>query len=372
MTNNKKLGIIIPILCLFSISKTLFGDSPLTSIKFWDLSGNKKVNKIGMITEGKKVLNKRAFKFLVSSRNALSDKISMVNALGWGFDSKQENSIGFLKKLNTDIKMLDDYGNEMYHIDVIRDFANNENKSGSMNSLGMQYDLRLIYAYMKAMDHYSNFDTIQRIISTMNDLKTEINLEIEIADNPSEFEKKIRPFWESYNFIYMLLSAQSHTLAGMHEFCEVWESYFNYLTTDRSSYETPCFNDEFIMERNNRCYQYLQLYMHNCQTISYDLNYQCNLPDTLTINKNQELNIQHYPLFVYGDVVLSNRNDDIVWSKQINGDDYLSIDFQNLNNGLYSLKLLGKMKNNRDIDYSEAKDSDYSIVTYNIHLKVNE
>jgi len=75
---------------------------------------------------------------------------------------------------------------------------------------------------------------------------------------------------------------------------------------------------------------------------------------------------------VYGDVVLSNRNDDIVWSKQINGDDYFSIDFQNMNNGLYRLKLLGKMKNNRDIDYSEAKDSDYSIVTYKIHLKVNE
>ena len=67
-----------------------------------------------------------------------------------------------------------------------------------------------------------------------------------------------------------------------------------------------------------------------------------------------------------------NRNDDIVWSKQINGDDYFSIDFQNMNNGLYRLKLLGKMKNNRDIDYSEAKDSDYSIVTYKIHLKVNE
>jgi len=71
-------------------------DSPLTSIKFWDLSDDPYVLKIGNLP-GKKTLDSTAFQYLINPANSKANKYALVNALGWEYRSKVKNSDNYIE-----------------------------------------------------------------------------------------------------------------------------------------------------------------------------------------------------------------------------------------------------------------------------------
>ena len=71
-------------------------DSPLTSIKFWDLSDDPYVLKIGNLP-GKKTLDSTAFQYLINPANSKANKYALVNALGWEYRSKVKNSDKYIE-----------------------------------------------------------------------------------------------------------------------------------------------------------------------------------------------------------------------------------------------------------------------------------
>jgi len=71
-------------------------DSPLTSIKFWDLSDDPYVLKIGNLP-GKKTLDSKAFQYLINPANSKANKYALVNALGWEYRSKVKNSDNYIE-----------------------------------------------------------------------------------------------------------------------------------------------------------------------------------------------------------------------------------------------------------------------------------
>ena len=71
-------------------------DSPLTSIKFWDLSNDPYVLKIGNLP-GKKILDSTAFQYLINPANSKANKYALVNALGWEYRSKVKNSDNYIE-----------------------------------------------------------------------------------------------------------------------------------------------------------------------------------------------------------------------------------------------------------------------------------
>ena len=92
----KRIILLLLTVCFFSNS--LMADSPLTSIEFWKVSEDSYVLKIGK-KPGKKKINKRIFNHLMSNDVNVYEKFALINALGWEFNSKLENSKLFLNKL---------------------------------------------------------------------------------------------------------------------------------------------------------------------------------------------------------------------------------------------------------------------------------
>ena len=92
----KRIILLLLTVCFFS--NNLMADSPLTSIEFWKASEDSYVLKIGK-EPGKKKMDKRMFNYLMSTDVIVFDKLALINALGWEFNSKLENSKLFLDKL---------------------------------------------------------------------------------------------------------------------------------------------------------------------------------------------------------------------------------------------------------------------------------
>lgn len=150
---------IIFYFCGLSIT---YADSPLTSIKFWDLSNDHLVEEIGKIP-GKKRLNQSVFDYLMNDQNTIVDRYALINALGWEFKSEIRNSDLFLEFLKEKFKK---EITEFYQISSSLSELGHNKKSliKSFIETNLDCEYSIIYDYLFALDDYLNLDSSDFIL----------------------------------------------------------------------------------------------------------------------------------------------------------------------------------------------------------------
>ncbi|WP_299057143.1 hypothetical protein [uncultured Polaribacter sp.] len=278
-------------------------DSPLTSIKYWNTINDSFVLFIGNIS-GKQKLTKKMITYLQDPEINTFNKLTLINAIGWEFQSKVKNSSTYLNFLIKKHKKLHNY--------ILRNYQGFEEDSNIKKQFIKEFlnqlkndEYVLIYAYLRAMDNYTD------ITFSLDLLKT----------NNSNYTA----------FILKLLQMQDASLKmKFQEVAIFFDDYITECTTDKNILNVlPVFN------------KYIQNYRSSFtsgEAISIFLDKICNL-DTYYINNNREIWVTNYPVFVYGTLTLLDESNDIIEQKIIDGDDYVLLNPVNYVKGVYKLIL---------------------------------
>ena len=143
-------------------------DSPLTSIKFWDLSDDPYVLNIGNLP-GKKTLDLTAFQYLINPTNTLDNKYALINALGWEFRSSIKNSDNFLRFLKQRFeKEINEYRNQ--NKDHSNFLLRQKDLIINFMKVNLECEYLKLYNYLLAMDDYLNVSQLELLY---NSWKTE-------------------------------------------------------------------------------------------------------------------------------------------------------------------------------------------------------
>ena len=357
----KRIILLLLTVCFFSNS--LMADSPLTSIEFWKVSEDSYVLKIGK-KPGKKKINKRIFNHLMSNDVNVYEKFALINALGWEFNSKLENSKLFLNKLKKrSLKLLKEnlikesdgfvYFDDKYSVDPawpvsifswenVNSF-NDDFQTWSPREIidtysiitgGKSKDIYNLYLYLLAMDDYSD------VTFVYNELNS-IDIYYDVFDLEGE---PIKDYYsEPSDFIKMLVSSQ-HILITKGIQCGVWEEYEKYQNISGSNY--------FIEKALPICYKYLRDYSSNCDRVNYNIAGYFN-GNIIHANQNQKVSIVSYPIFIYGELTVYNQNNSEVFNYIIDGDDGVGLDISNYPIGNYSVNIIDtqtKPKSNYNLE----------------------
>jgi hypothetical protein len=337
-TNNaiqmKRIILLLLTVCFFS--NNLMADSPLTSIEFWKASEDLYVLKIGK-EPGKKKMDKRMFNYLMSSNVTVFDKLALINALGWEFNSDVRNSEIFLDKLKKSgfelIKksLIKDSGTYYFDdeccwesINSLKDDFQTWSPSRIINAyssfaVGRSNDIYILYLYLLAMDDYLDVSVVyDELHNIQYDFDSEIDPMIDLTTQ------------ESFEFIKMLVSSQ-HILITKGIQCDVWEEY--------SNYNQGCVSNIFIKKALPICYEYLRNYSSNCDLVDYNIAGYCN-GNVIHANQNQKVFIVNYPVFVYGQLTVYNQNNSEVFKSIIDGDDGVILDISNYPIGSYRIQMI--------------------------------
>lgn len=331
----KRIILLLLTVCFFS--NNLMADSPLTSIEFWKASEDSYVLKIGK-EPGKKMMDKRMFNYLMSSNVTVFDKLALINALGWEFNSEVRNSEIFLDKLKKSaLKLLKDnltkdsdgfysFGYEYWweSINSLKDDFQTWSPSRIINAyssfaVGRSKDIYILYLYLLAMDDYLDVSVLyDELHNIQYDFDSEIDPMIDLTTQ------------ESFEFIKMLVSSQ-HMLITKGIQCDVWEEY--------SNYNQGCVSNIFIKKALPICYEYLRNYSSNCDRVDYNIAGYFN-GNIIHANQNQKVFIINYPVFIYGELTVYNQNNSEVFKSIIDGDDGVVLDISNYPLGTYSVKII--------------------------------
>ena len=340
----KKYHLIVIGFLTLSMSFNSYADSPLTAINFWSLSKEKLVIRTGK-KGGKKKLNKKMINFLFDSKQSTFDKIALVNALGWEQESEIKNATIFIEalenfysdKLNKNLKRdkrefdydkeLYDWGKEGYNFDK-ESFLELPDREKILSAsieldwpFSLEHQISLICQYLKVMDNL--------IEAPFSD--SEIVGFFEPQDN------------ECALFIMSLFRAQELFINS--QFCgylSVFQSQF--------SMENNCsFENEQIKEAvrlgNNYMYQNLAV---NCEKIYFEVGNSCALLEIIA-KPSQILWVVHYPVFVYGKLVVYDSSNAEIYAHEIDGDDYVELKLTNYSPGIYWIRLEDEKKNKYEI-----------------------
>ena len=328
---------VFSILAFLLFSNSLMADSPLTSIEFWKASVDFYVLKIGK-EPGKKKMDKRMFNYLMSSDVTVFDKLALINALGWEFNSEVRNSEIFLDKLKKSaLKFLKDNltkdsdGSYSFGYEYSWESINSLNEdfqtwsprqiinTYSIPTEGKSKDIYILYLYLLAMDDYFDVSVVyDELHNIQYDFDSEIDPMIDLTTQ------------ESFEFIKMLVSLQ-HILITKGIQCGIWEEYEKYQNISGSNY--------FIKKALPICYKYLRNYSSNCDRVDYNIAGYFN-GNVIHANQNQKVFIINYPVFIYGELTVYNQNNSEVFKSIINGDDCVILDISNYPIGNYSVKII--------------------------------
>ena len=365
----------ISVIFFLALSVTGFADSPLTSVSFWKTSQNSLVQRTGNL-KGKKKLNNRRYRMIVDPQTDLLDKITLINAISWEFDSKVSNSNIFLNKIKkecsnfstrtyTEILKADsiicDFDDEGNYITILMvngkkqvyqglyfesaddfllyysDFSKNHpisiiNFYSTITNSDF-FSCYLSYLYLRAMDSY---DDVSDVMQELMELEDELKYDYEIDDNGEykmtyfDIEKK-----ETFYFLKFLISSQA-LLINDGISCSVWEKFIEYTNKD-------CISNLALKKYVHQAGEYLKSYSTYCglnpNSYKYYVSSYCN-SNLISIIKGQEVHILNYPVFVYGKLTVYDRKNRIVFNRKISGDDYVRLLTENYDPGDYKIELL--------------------------------
>ena len=284
-------------------------DSPLTSIKFWNLSNEKLVLKTGK-KPGKKTLNKKMVDFLFDSNQSTFDKIALVNAIGWEFGSEVENAAIFMesaeKRYLSNLKKADkksyDFEKEF--------FLSATNKEKRQLAFGQwEDDLYFVYLYLKSMDNY-----------------------LDVSFFEDETEGLLPLDEESFSYIKALVAAQ--TSLFNQQFCDVGNAFGRGFY-----YGGDCLFDNVQIKNAVRlANNYLNQYQNYCEHIEYVVGNAC-MPTEIIAKPSQLLWVVNYPAFVYGKLVVYDSSNVEIDAHEIDGDDVVELELKNYSSGSYQIKI---------------------------------
>jgi len=265
-------------------------DSPLTSIEFWRGSKDSYILKIGNKV-GKQKLNKKMYHYLMNPSIDSFNKYSLINSLGWEYNTQVKNSDIFLNFFYKSNKKFDEFDVESLKTDLLE--------------LGDEYFL--IFEYLNAMDNYLNVKEIKKEILNYIDVNKDLKSK----------------------FIYNLINLQDKSLDL--DFCSVYNLYNNFISEN-------CIEESSL--KNSLIYvdEYISTNSRGCNDLNIYLSSICNI-DSFTANQNQSLFIINYPLFVYGKMEVFNSQNKLIYKDYCDGDDLFTIEKGLLKKGNYTIKL---------------------------------
>lgn len=280
-------------------SSYLYADSPLTSINYWKSVDDAYVLSIGN-KPGKKKLTKKMISYFNNPDINTFNKLALINAIGWEFQSKVNNSEIYLKSIIKKHKKT--YKLIVKSYKGIEDEFSREIIDEFFSKLKND-EYTLLYAYLEAMDNYTNDYFLDDLISY------------------SDFK---------YNsFVYLLIEMQSAVLKM--EYCKAWELFYDFTT--------ECIYDKNILKSLPIFNKYLSNYQYSCSYLSknvlrIELEKICNL-NTFSIEKGLEIWVLNYPVFVYGNLILYDENNTVIENRIIDGDDYVLLNSADYKKGSY-------------------------------------
>jgi hypothetical protein len=366
---------VIGIIFFLGLSIKGFADSPLTSVSFWKNSQNPLVQRTGSL-KGKKKLNNKMYRMIVDPHTDLLDKITLINAISWEFDSKVSNSNIFLNKIKKEcgkfitrtykeILKADSIGwySDDKHFDITAltingkkqvykglyfesadDFLlfySNFSKIHPRDIISFYstitdvdyFSCYLSYLYLRTMDSYNDVsDVMQEFIEFERELKYNYDMDDngELKLKYLNFEKK-----EIFYFLKFLISSQA-SLINDQISCSVWEKFIEYTNKD-------CISNLALKKYVYLLGEYLKSYSKYCslnsKTSDYYISSYCN-SNLISIIKGQEVHILHYPVFIYGKLTVYDRMNRVILDYKIDGDDYVRLLTENYDPGDYTIKLL--------------------------------
>lgn len=298
------MRIFLSTLFYFLFICNVFADSPLTTISYWTSVEDAFVLSIGN-KPGKKKLTKKMISYFNNPDIDTFNKLALINAIGWEFQSKISNADVYLKSI---IKK-----NKKIYKPIVKSYKDSEMDEFSKEMIVDEFfaklknnESTLLYAYLKAMDNYTNVTfPIDLLLTNKN---SNNNL-----------------------FIFNLLQMQNATLKmEFREVVDLFDEYIAECITDKNILNVlPTFNKYIGIYRSS-------IYYKNTTPIYLDKI--CNL-NTYYINPKQEIRVVNYPVFVYGTLTVFDENNDVIEEKIIDGDDYAELNPMNYKKGAYIVNL---------------------------------
>ena len=365
---------VIGIIFFLGLSLVGFADSPLTSVSFWKTSQNSLIQRTGSL-KGKKKLNNRRYRMIVDPQIDLLDKITLINAMSWEFDSEVSNSNIFLNKIKKECgNFITRTYNEILRADSIVWYSDDEHidiTALTVNGKKQVYkglyfesadDFLLIYSnfskihtrdiisfystitdsdyfscylsylYLRAMDSYNDVsDIMQELMELEGKLEYDYDMDVngEFKIKYSDIAKK-----EIFYFLKFLISSQA-LLINDGISCSLWEKFIEYTNKD-------CISNLALRKYVYLAGEYLKSYSKYCSlnpnTFNYYISSYCN-SNLISIIKGQEVHILHYPVFIYGKLTVYDSKNRVIFDRKIDGDDYVRLLTENYDPGDYTIKL---------------------------------
>lgn len=192
-----------------------YADSPLTSIDLWTIhSENFDVQNAFR----NKKMDKSTIDFILDENNSLEIRLSVINAIGWKFNSDNKNSSALLKSIF---------------------------KKYKVNSIDNLFDVNHIniltcYTYSLALDNYKNIDNIIQLSNRVSNL-----------DSNNFYSK----------YISALIKSQKYSLSF--QWCNL---HLVFKELRKADY----FNTKYGKKLYDKTFEYIDIYDKDCPAREYD------------------------------------------------------------------------------------------------------
>ena len=209
-----KVLIYITIFSLFCEFKS-YADSPLTSIDFWTIHTEDFTVQNAFRNQK---MDKSTIDFILDENNSIEIRLSVINAIGWKFNSDNKKSTALLKSILKKYKVSS--------IDNLLDVSH--------------IDILTCYTYSFALDSYKNVDNIIHLSNKISNL------------DPNNFYSK---------YIATLIKSQKNSLSA--QFCNV---HLVFKELRKADY----FNSEYGKKLYDKTFEYIYIYDKDCPAREYD------------------------------------------------------------------------------------------------------
>ncbi|MGO4817078.1 hypothetical protein [Flavobacterium sp. W22_SRS_FP1] len=263
-----------------------YADSPLTSIDFWTIHTEDFTVRNAFRNQK---MDKSTIDFILDENNSLEIRLSVINAIGWKFNSDNKKSTALLKSIFKKYKVRSiDNLFDVNHINILT-----------------------CYTYSLALDNYKNVDNIIQLSNKVSNL------------DPNNFYSK---------YISVLIESQKYSLSF--QWCNVDLVY-------RKLREDEYFKSDFGKKLYDITFDYIDAYDNDCPAGVFD--YYIDLSNDIKFYELKKsyniINIQIHPvLYRDGKIEIFSDIGDLIDSIPFVSADYAILDIAKYNYNQINIK----------------------------------
>ena len=274
------------VIFLLLVSSNSYADTPLTSINFWTIHADDFAVQNALRNNK---MDKSTIDFILDESNSLEIRLSVINAIGWKFNSDNKKSTTLLRSIL---------------------------KKYKVNSIDNLFDVKHIdiltcYTYSLALDNYKNVDNIIQLSREVSNL------------DPNNFYS---------NYIYTLIKSQKYSLSS--QWCNVFSVFKELRKSDR-------FNSEFGNKLYDKTYEFIGTSDKYCNESIYDYNIDLNNEIRFyeLEKSNNKLYFRIYPILNRdGKIEVYSDSGELKDSMPFVSADFVILDITNYNYNQYTIK----------------------------------